>query len=82
MKCLLSLGVEDMEDRAHQQIVRREIPVISTALPVRVDQHVRDELRIPHVIRPLANLEQRAVHRTGLPNRLEFSGGRIMYRAI
>src|SRR5215475_1697022 len=50
-----------MEDRAHQQIVRREIPVISTALPVRVDQHVRDELRIPHVIRPLANLEQRVV---------------------
>jgi hypothetical protein len=61
VKSLLPLGVEDMEDRAHQQIVCREIPVISTALPVRVDQHVRDELRIPDVIRPWANLEQRVV---------------------
>ena len=61
VEVLLSLGVEDVEDRAHEEVVCGQIPVVPTALPVRVDEHVGDELRVPDVVRPRAYLQQRVV---------------------
>src|SRR5207245_770679 len=40
-----------------------EVPVVPRPLPVRVDEHVRDELGVPDVPGPGPNLEERVVAR-------------------
>ena len=49
MKIFVSLRVQDMEDGADEQVMRGEIPVVATALPVGINEHVCDELRISNI---------------------------------
>src|SRR5207302_10419703 len=54
---------ERVQDRADGQVVGGEVPVVPRPLPVRVDEHVRDELGVPDVPGPRPNLEERVVAR-------------------
>lgn len=69
---LVWLGVEDMQNDAHQQGVAGLFPMVSPfERPFRVNQHVGDVLHVADFPRSTPNLQQRIIGGRRLVGRIE-----------
>ena len=58
---LIPPGVEDVEHRAHEELLCGEIPVILGSSAIGIDQHVGDVLDVADLVRTEADFEERVV---------------------